>query len=299
MNCAGIDFASENIVVAIASTESPYVAHPVRDVIGNDSIPDLCSFSNNALYFGERALPFLTSNPTNSITSLPYIIKCGEKEIEPRFVTCSPFDINESIQIAVKNDNVVENVRIETLLSLFIDYCMGITNTQEFSHGSEIAITVPDNYGEKELKIIKDTLSLIPKYNFVVIPFSIATAYTYGSRLYKSVEKIESTNLIFFDQGSFFTTISLFNYNENKCTKLYSETFLLGCKNYDNCLLEYIIDTYPKINNGIYYYYYYLFLLFISLLISSFISSYYILFIYFYRSNINKQKEITSFIQLL
>lgn len=251
MNCAGIDFASENIVVAVASTESPYVAHPVRDMIGNDSIPDVCSFSSNALYFGERASPFLTSNPTNSITSLPYIIKCVEKELQPRFITCSPSDSNESIQIAIKNDNLVENVKVETLLSLFIDYIMNITNTQEFSHGTEIAFTVPDNYGERELKIIKDTLSLIPKYNFVVIPFSVATAYTYGSRLYKSVEKIESTNLIFFDQGSYFTTISLFNYNENKCTKLYSETFLLGCKNYDNCLVEYILNTYPKINDRI------------------------------------------------
>lgn len=245
---SGIDLASENVVLAVSSIENPYVAHPVRDVIGNDSIPCICCFNENGLYFGENASPLIISNPNNSIISIPYLLKNKVDEIDRNFISYDPFDISESLGFNIKNDNLIEKIRIETLTSMFIDYILKITNTEEFKHGNDIALSIPDNYTERELKILKDITLLLPDYNFSIVPHSHATAYTYGSRLFNSGEVINSQNIIFFDQGLHYTTISLYNFNENKCERLYSDAFLLGCNDYDKELLKYIIETYPQIN---------------------------------------------------
>lgn len=159
--CVGIDFASENLVVSIADIANPYVPHPLRNELSNDSTPCLLGFQRNQFVIGENAQSINLSCPTNVIKSLPFFLtKDYEKFKEIKEKESDIFNEvvdndDNSLVFSIKDDNLTNSIPIEVAAALLLEKCIDIARNSSYAINDQVIIAVPSSYGEREIQILQ------------------------------------------------------------------------------------------------------------------------------------------------
>ena len=192
MSVVGIDFGSQNTVVAVARNRSIDV---ITNEVSNRLSPSMVCFDVNTgrRYIGEAAKTFEVSKLNSTVGQLKRLIMLAAGD-EP-----APGDLNAFENIVgfdLKNGTLTGRATAVQAVAMFLGYIREVTRTalggSSAPHVSDCVIGVPAFWGDAHRRILMDAATVAGLGPLMLLDEGTATALAYG---FSHIDAISTTDM--------------------------------------------------------------------------------------------------------
>lgn len=248
MSVVGIDFGTQNCVIAVAQKGG-------IDVITNDvsrrQTPCMVAFTDRERCIGEAALTQYQRNIQNTIVNVKNLLGMTGTEADfQEEIKDLPFKITEDIQIEVLHGGEPKKFTPVALAGMILQKLKEITDQAPQVEGKamkDVVISVPGFWTDHQRRAMIDACSVAGLNCLRLLNDNTATALGYG--IYKSNQfsETEPVRVMFIDMGYSNTSVSIVEYTKGKLTVLstaYDRT--LGGRNFDEILVQHFAKEFKE-----------------------------------------------------
>ncbi|KAK3110367.1 adenyl-nucleotide exchange factor sse1 [Teratosphaeriaceae sp. CCFEE 6253] len=249
MSVVGLDFGSQNAVIAVARNKGVDV---IANEVSNRATPALVGFGPKSRYLGEAAKTQEVSNMKNTVGSLTRLagrsINDPDVQIEQEYVSCPLVDINGQVGAEVNYLGRKEKFTAAQLCGMFLTKMRQTASAELRLPVNDMVISVPAWYTDAQRRSLLDAAEIAGVKVLRLINETTATALGYGITkldLPGPDEKPRRTVFIDIGYSNYTCSVCEFRKGELKVISTASDRHF-GGRNFDKAIMDHFREEFKE-----------------------------------------------------
>nr|POE85437.1 heat shock protein hsp88 [Quercus suber] len=249
MSVVGLDFGSQNAVIAVARNKGVDV---IANEVSNRATPALVAFGAKNRFLGEAAKGQEISNLKNTVGSLTRLagrsINDPDVQIEQEFVSAPLVEINGQVGVEVSYLGKKERFTAAQLCAAFLTKAKETAAAELRLPVSEMVISVPAWYADAQRRALLDAADIAGIKVLRLINETTATALGYGiTKLDLPGPEEKPRRTVFIDIGYSNYTCSVCEFRKGELKVIstaYDRHF--GGRNFDKAIIDHFRNEFKQ-----------------------------------------------------